>query len=388
VVSAIRELGLLSRTDLARVTGYSRATITSVVGGLIEAGILEEIGEGESQGGRRPRVLNLNCNLGYVAGVDIGVTSIDLALADVCGETLERYSESSDVNAGPEPVLGRVNELLLELLERQGISPKQCYAVGVGVPAPVEFSAGLISAPPMPNWEGFPIHTFIRKALPAAEVVVDNDANIMALGELHAQVSRVDNFIFVKIGSGIGAGIICDGKIYRGSSGYAGEIGHFNVNREGLVCPRCGNVGCLEALAAGPAIAKRAMESIPMGQSPMLADQMEASGGTLTAEHVGASAAAGDRISIEIIQDSGRMIGEALAGIVNFFNPRLILIGGGMSNMGPQLLASIRQTVLRRAHPRSTEALRIEFSRLGPDAGIKGAISLALERLFVVNEKR
>jgi predicted NBD/HSP70 family sugar kinase len=281
-----------------------------------------------------------------------------------------------------------VSTLVGDLLERREILPEQLYAVGVGVPAPVEFATGLISAPPMSDWETYPIQDFMSRAFPVAVVVVDNDANIMAFGELRAAVEDVNNFIFIKIGTGIGAGIICDGKVYRGNSGFAGEVGHICVDPNGPVCPRCGNAGCLEAMAAGPAIARRAVEAAQTGQSPILASQMEARGGVLTAEDVGAAAATGDRVSIRIIRDSGRMIGEALAGMVNFFNPGLILISGGVSNIGPQLLSSIRQAVLRRSHPRSTENLRIEYSRLGPEAGVMGAISLALERVFVTDDTR
>jgi glucokinase-like ROK family protein len=388
VVSAIRKLGPLSRTDLARETGYSRAKITSIVGGLIEGSVLEELGEGESQGGRRPRLLDFGLGLAYVAGIDIGVTSLDLALADLRGRILERHSEAADVNNGPDAVLSRANTLLVELLGRRGVLPGQLYAVGIGVPAPVEFSTGLILGPPMPDWEAYPVRHFINQTFPAAEVVADNDANIMALGEMDATAKGVDSFIFIKVGTGIGAGIICNGEIYRGNSGCAGEVGHICVDRDGPVCPRCGNVGCLEAMAAGPAIARRAMEAAQMGRSRILANQMEAGDNSLTAEDVGAAAIAGDRVSIEIIQDSGRLIGEALAGIVSFFNPGLILIGGGVSNIRPQLLSSIRQAVLRRSHPRSTENLHIEYSGLGSEAGVTGAISLALERVFVVDGTR
>lgn len=382
IIDAIRKSGPLSRTDIARETGYSRAAITSLVNGLLEADIIQELGVGESQGGRRPRLLNLNCGLGYVVGVDLGVTSLDVALADLCGSIVGRRSESSDVNRGPEPVLGRVNELIAELLERHGVTTPLCYAVGVGAPGLVEFPAGLISAPPMPDWEGYPIHSFIQEVLPAADVVVDNDANIMALGELSVRDDGIENFIFLKVGTGIGAGIVGGGELFRGSSGLAGEVGHYFLSHDGPVCPRCGNVGCLEAMAAGPAIASRAVEAAREGRSTMLARHLEGNNGQLSAQDVGEAAAAGDHVSIQIIQDSGRMIGEALAGIVNFYNPGLILIGGGVSKAGPKFLSAIRQEVLRRAHPRSTEDLRIEFSTLGPDAGVTGAIWLALERVM------
>ncbi|HLA43956.1 MAG TPA: ROK family protein, partial [Aggregatilineales bacterium] len=218
----------------------------------------------------------------------------------------------------------------------------------------------------------------------AAVVIVDNDVNVMALGELRAGAGINQlNLLFIKVGTGIGCGIICSGEIYRGTNGCAGDIGHICADPNGPVC-HCGNIGCLEAMAAGPPIAARAMEAVRAGESKILARYVDLNGGTLTAEHVGAAAAEGDRIANEIIQDSGRMIGEVLAGLVNFFNPSLILIGGDVSNIGHQFLSSIRRGVLHRSLPLSTRHLRIDTSPMGVDAGIVGAISLALEHVFVV----
>jgi glucokinase-like ROK family protein len=328
-------------------------------------------------------MLHFNASQGYVAGVDLGATSIDVALADLGGALLERRSEPANVSDGPQPVLNRICALLLQLLQRRGIAPEQVYAIGIGVPGPVQFSTGLLIAPPlMPEWDAYPIRATLRQTFTAARVVVDNDVNVMALGELRSGAGvGVENFIVIKIGTGIGAGIVCQGQVYRGSDGCAGDVGHICVDPHGPVC-RCGNVGCVEAMAAGPPIAARALSVAQSGGSAILAARAQSNGGALSAEDVGAAAAAGDRAAMEIIQDSGRMIGEALAGLVNFFNPRLLLLGGGVSNIGHQLLSSIRQTVLRRSPPLSTKDLRIDYAKLGRDAGLLGAIALALEHVF------
>jgi glucokinase-like ROK family protein len=388
IVHALRKHGTVSRTDIARMTGWSRAKVTNEVSRFIRNGLLVEVGEGSSLGGRRPRLVAINRRLGYVVGVDIGATSVDLALADLDVNVLQRYSQPADVREKPETLLGEISQRILELAAQQGVQPQQILGIGVGVPGPVEFSRGVLVAPPlMPAWEGFPIREFLRTTFPAASVMVDNDVNIMALGELYAGAGvGVDNFIYVKIGTGIGAGIISDGKIHRGSSGSAGDIGHIGVDHNGPIC-RCGNVGCLEAMAAGPAIAIRAMEAAQSGQSAVLAKRMETSNGVLRAEDVSAAAREGDRIAIEIIQRSGRLIGDVLAGLVNFFNPRLILIGGGVSNIGNQMLASIRQAVLLRSTALATRDLTINYSPMGTEAGVMGAIHLALEHVFVVQEK-
>lgn len=386
IVTAIRRSGPLSRTDLARILGYSRANITGTIAGLLTRSILREVGLGASQGGRRPIMLDFNSRLGYVAGVDLGATSVDLALADFNGHILERFSEPANVREAPEVGLGRICQLMLDMVERQGLSPEQVIGLGIGVPGPVEFQKGVLIAPPlMPKWEGFSIKEFVRQTFPRAQVAVDNDVNVMAIGEQYAGGGQgINNFIFIKIGTGIGSGIICQGQIYRGSDGCAGDVGHICIDYNGPIC-HCGNPGCLEAMAAGPAIAARAREAALAGQSQFLANRL-AEKKELTAEDVGQAAAAGDRVANEIIKDSGRMIGGMLAGLVNFFNPKLILIGGGVSKTGYKLLASIRQAVLRRSTALSTRALRIELSQLGDDAGVVGAIRLAQDHVFVIQD--
>ena len=384
VVAAIRRNGPLSRTDLAERLDYSRASLTAIVGRMIAAGVLSEVGEGKSAGGRRPYLLDINPGLGYVVGVDIGATSVDVALADFRGSVLERAAEPADVRANPDEFLGRVAELIADLLGRCGANAAEVVAIGIGVPGPVEFAPGVLIAPPlMPLWEGFPIRAFMRRRFPAAQVVIDNDVNIMAIGEQRAGAGRgLESFLFIKIGTGIGCGIISHGAVYRGADGCAGDVGHICVDYNGPVC-HCGNSGCLEIMAAGPAIAAQARARAAAGESAFLAARL-ADRGELTAVDVGDAAAAGDRAANEIIRASGRMIGGVLATLVNFYNPQAIFIGGGVSGIGHALLSSIRQATLRRATALSTRHLRIEYSPLGADAGVIGGIWLGLENVFAV----
>lgn len=384
IVQTLREHGELSRTDLADLTGFSRAKITHVVGGLVDRHIIAEVGEGESSGGRRPRLLTFNSEFGYVVGVDMGATSLDIALADFNGHILERHYELADVREGAERILSRVTAIISDQIAKHGISPERIYGVGIGVPGPVEFSKGVLIVPPiMPGWEAYPIREFIRNAFPYATVIVDNDVNVMALGEQRAGAGvGVENFLFVKVGTGIGCGIVAQGHIYRGSSGCAGDIGHITADRNGPVC-HCGNIGCLEAVAAGPPMAAKAMAAAKAGNSAILSRLMDAHEQQLTAEDVGIAAQQGDRAALEIIQDSGRIIGEVLAGLVNFFNPNVIVIGGGVSKIGGQFLVAIRRAVLHRSTPLSTRHLRIDYSEINEDVGVIGAIALTLEHQFV-----
>ncbi len=386
-VDSIRKLGPISRTDIANITGYSRSKITAVVNHLTRLGILEEIGSGEASGGRRPRVLNFKAEFGYVVGVDMGATSVDIAIANINGQIVDRVGAAIDVREGPTLILGLIRKMVLERLEALNIHVDKIYAFGIGVPAPVEFSTGLLIAPPiMPGWEAYPIRDFFQETFGKAIAIVDNDVNVMALGELRAGAGvNVENFIYVKIGTGIGSGIVCRGEIYRGADGCAGDIGHICADQNGPVC-HCGNVGCLEAIAAGPPIAERAMQAAREGRSVILAKLMDIQGSKLTAVDVGRAAAEGDRVANEIIQDSGRIIGEVLASLVNFFNPSLILIGGGVNHIGHQFLASIRRGILHRSLPLSTRHLRVDTSPMGTSAGIIGAIALAMEHVFVVEQ--
>ncbi len=388
IMRALRRRGRISRSEISTITGWSKAKASQEIRNLVDKGYLIEIGEGASQGGRKPRLLRINNQLGYIAGIDIGATSLDIALADVTGLILQRCSEATDVHFSPEAVLGRCSELLLELIQAQGAAPNQILGVGVGVPGPVDFARGVLVAPPlMPEWENFPIRDFFTKTFVSAFVVVDNDVNIMALGEQRAgDGAGVDHFIFVKIGTGIGAGIISNGKIHRGSDGCAGDIGHICVDKEGPLCA-CGNKGCLEAMSAGPAIMSKAMEAARNGTSSTLSQMRESHGGIIRPEDVNVACREGDQAALDIIRDSGQMIGDVLASLVNFFNPSHIFIGGGIANFGNHLLVAIRRAVLHRSLPLATTHLSIKFSRMGSDAGVTGAIALALDYLFAIEDK-
>jgi len=383
-VGLVRKMGPLSRTDLAELLDLSRGSVTAIAGNLVELNVLSEVGHGKSEGGRRPKLLDVNAGLGFIAGVDIGATSVDLALADFRGEILERRSEPADVRDAPNQVLDRVNELITNMLAEQDALERDLVGLGIGVPGPVQFPSGLLIEPPlMPAWDSFPIKDYLRRKFPQVNPAVDNDVNIMAMGEARVGGGKgIENFFYIKIGTGIGCGVIARREIYRGCDGTAGDVGHICVDYNGPIC-HCGNAGCLEIMAAGPAIAKRGMEAAKNGESKIMAKGMDINNGKLTAKDIGNAAAAGDQAAIRIIAESGRMIGGVLAGLVNFYNPRAIFIGGGVSKIGHHLLSTIRQATLRRATALSTRSLIIDYSKLGDDAGVYGAIWLAIENVFV-----
>jgi len=375
----------LTKGDLVAYTEYSRTKISCEIDSLLNKHYIMENSETEYSGGRRSRSYSINGRLGLVAGVDIGATSIDLAVADLSCKIFLRYSEPASVREGPIKILGRVCTLLEKLIAEKGFSPEDVLGIGIGIPGPVDFTHGIVISPPiMPGWDRYPIIQTVAQWFPTANIVVDNDVNVMALGEIHEGTGKgVENLIFVKIGTGIGAGIICSGEIYRGASGCAGDIGHISVTKSGPMC-HCGNKGCLESLAGGPAMAERALIAAQAGKSPILMQLYAAHDEHLTAEDIGQAAREGDQLSIEIIRESGQMVGDVLASLVNFFNPEMIVIGGGVSNLGNLLLSSIRQAVLYRSLPLATRNLNIVFSGIGADAGVIGAVNLALDNLFTV----
>ncbi len=382
VLDAVRLAGCRSRSEIVERTGLGRAIVTQRVTELVSLGILDEGGTAPSTGGRPPRGLRFRSEAGILLTADLGATSIDVAVADLAANILEHRSEPADISAGPERILGRVEALFGAVLETAAGRSAPLRGVGIGVPGPVEFEAARPVSPPiMPGWDGYPIRERFETRY-GAPVWVDNDVNVMALAEWRLGVARGHrNVVFVKIGTGIGAGLISDGLLHRGAQGSAGDVGHIQVGDDRSVTCRCGNVGCLEALAGGGAIARDAELIARAGRSSLLTEILVRDG-RVTAETVGEAARRGDAASVELITRSGRLIGGVLASIVNFFNPSLIVIGGGVTGVGDALLAAVRETVYRRSLPLATRELQIVRSGLGGRAGITGAAATVADELF------
>jgi glucokinase-like ROK family protein len=237
-----------------------------------------------------------------------------------------------------------------------------------------------VAPPIMPGWDGFPVREALSQEL-GCPVMVDNDVNLMAMGEMHAGVARsVGDFLCVKIGTGIGCGIVVGGEVYRGTTGSAGDIGHIQAVPGGRPCA-CGNRGCLEAHFSGAALARDALEAAEEGRSAELASRLAANG-TLSSVDVAAAAAAGDATAIDLIREGGTRTGQVIAGLVSFFNPGLVVIGGGVTGLGHTLLAAIRTQVYRQSLPLATGNLPIVLGELGPNAGVIGAARLISDHLF------
>jgi len=371
-----------SRREIGIRTGLSRAIIAQRIGELVERDLVSETLTGPSTGGRPPKQLAFRATAGHLLVADLGATSIDVALTDLAGRTLDHFAEAADIAAGPEAILGRVEQLFSRLVTTTSNVEGRLWGVGVGIPGPVEFRTGRpISPPIMPGWDGYPIRSRFAAAY-HAPVWVDNDVNALALGEWRSGIAEGhDNVVFIKVGTGIGAGLISDRQLHRGAQGSAGDVGHIQVTDDKRVVCRCGNVGCLEAVAGGEALARFGAAAARGGRSELLRAALDRAG-TLTAEDVGRAAAFGDPVAVELLQTAGQQIGAMLAGVVNLFNPSLIVIGGGVAYSGDQLLASIRETVYRRSLPLATRDLSIQRSSLGELGGVIGVAAMVVDQLF------
>ncbi|GAB3197062.1 ROK family transcriptional regulator [Geodermatophilus arenarius] len=382
VLDAIRTSPGITQPRLVQRVGLGRTVVAQRVAHLEAAGLVAQDGLAPSNGGRAPRRLRLRRAAGLVAGADIGATGMAVGLADLSGHVLVETHEPVDVADGPDGVLGRVEELVEGLLARL-TDPPPLWGVGVGVPGPVEFATSRPVAPPiMPGWDGYPVRERLAGRF-AAPVWVDNDVNVLALGELRTNpaAAATGDLLYVKIGTGIGAGLVSGGRLHRGVNGCAGDIGHVAVAEADTVICRCGNVGCLEAVAGGAALARDGRQLAERGGSPVLAEALAARG-DLTAADVTAAAERGDPAARALLARAGRLVGGTLATLVSFYNPGLVVLGGGVVHAGDHVLAVIRESVYRRSLPLATRTLRIEPSALGAAAGLAGAVHLVLDNLF------
>ncbi|MGH2428471.1 MAG: ROK family protein [Candidatus Limnocylindria bacterium] len=382
VLDEIRYARSRSRAELVARTGLSRGIVAQRVSELMDLGLVVEGEFGPSTGGRPPRQITFRADAGHVLVADLGATSIDVAVTDLEGRILGHRDEPADIAQGPERCLQRVEELFEQLTSATRDLPGRLWGVGIGVPGPVEFRSGRPVSPPiMPGWDGYPVRERFATRY-GAPVWVDNDVNVLALGEWRSGIAAGhDNVVVVKIGTGIGAGIISNGRIHRGAQGSAGDVGHIQVVDDASVVCRCGNVGCLEALAGGGALARSGEAAAVDGRSPRLRGALDQHG-HVTAEDVARAASFGDPVAVGLLQAAGRRVGLMLASVVNFFNPSLVVVGGGVAQSGDQLLASIRETVYRRSLPLATRELVIQRSSLGGLAGVIGASSMVVEQLF------
>jgi glucokinase-like ROK family protein len=377
ILRLLRDRGPCTRAELVSLTGVSRSRLAGELDELATVGLVQRDGPGVSRGGRPSPLVALADDLRFV-GVDLGATSVAVGVANSRLDLLAFVEEPVDIRDGPRKVLTQVRDLITKVSGEVGMDRPS--GIGIGVPGPVSYRDGVPVSPPlMPGWHHYPLRDQVAREY-GCPVTVDNDVNLMAVGERWGGVAKgMDDFLFVKIGTGIGSALVMNGAVYRGIAGCAGDIGHIRVDDEPL-CP-CGSRGCLEATFGGAALARQATAAATSSESTVLADLL-ARNGVLTAVDVGVAARHGDPAAVRLIRSGGQRLGNVLAGLVNFMNPPLVVVSGGVSRLGHVLLAEIRQTVYSRAMPLATGNLPIVLSEIGETAGVLGAVVAASDQIF------
>ncbi len=363
----IRDGRARTHAELVALTGLSRSTVAQRVDSLLTRNLVVPAEPGASRGGRPPKTFAFNRNAGVVLAADLGATHSRVAVTDLAGDVLAETRADIPIAQGPEIVLAWLEKALDGLLAEAGRKRKDVQGVGVGVPGPVEFASGTPVAPPiMPGWDGYGVAAHLSSRY-GALVLVDNDVNIMALGEYWSRWRDTAHLLFVKVGTGIGCGVITDGRIHRGAQGAAGDIGHIHVpDHDDVIC-RCGNLGCLEAIAGGGAMATKLTE---LG--------ITAENSRDVVRHV----RDGRPEAMRLVRQAGRELGGVLASAVNFFNPAVIVIGGDIAHADEHLLAGVREVVYRRSTALATRSIRIARSTLDDRAGVIGAAVMVIEAVL------
>ena len=349
-----------TRGELVADSGLGRAAVTARVDALLAARLLVPAGAASSTGGRPPQIVRFDARAGVVLALDFGAHHATIGVADLSGEPLATVSQDIDIASGPEACLRLALDLARELLAD---TESELFGVGVGVPGPVEHSTGRPVNPPiMPGWDGFDIPGAVRAEFDR-DVHVDNDVNILALGEHALRGGTVDDLVYAKVATGIGAGIISGGLLQRGALGSAGDLGHIHVRLPDSPLVAEGDERDLEAVASGTAVAAALRERGVEAWSN---------------DDVVRLIRSGDADAIALTREAGRVLGEALAIVVNLMNPSMIVIGGSLGRVADHLIAGAREVVYRRSIPLATQHLRIEPSRGGVTAGVRGAATMAL----------
>jgi len=363
IVDALRQKGSASRSELVHLTGLSRTTVTSILSDLQEKGLLVEGDNHRGSRGRPAALLRLNASAGAALGIDFGHTHLRVAVADLSSTVLAETSTELDVDLEAGPALDAAARLSHEVLEESGVRLDQVVAAGMGLPGPINRHTGAVgSSVILPSWQGLNAAEELGRRL-HVPVQVDNDANLGALAEhFYGAGRKASALLYVKIASGIGSGLVLDGRLYHGATGIAGEIGHVQARADGAVC-RCGNRGCVETVAAA---------------DPLLALLRPVHGDSLSVQGMLDLVRAGDLGARRVLNDAGRAVGRVVGDLCNQLNPDVVVVGGEISAAGEPLLDGIRDSVDRYALPGAAAAVQIRPAELGERAEMLGALALVI----------
>ncbi|WP_430376749.1 ROK family protein [Streptomyces sp. B1-3] len=375
LLELVRSGRAVTRGALQQATGLSRATVGQRLDRLFRAGWLREGAGGpvDSPLGGRPSItLEFDDAHAVVLAADLDTRHARACVLSLTGEILAEHSGTLVIEDGPDAVLGELGRSFAELLEKAGQRAEEVCGIGLAVPGPVDLESGRVVQPPiMPGWDGYDIRGRLARAFTEhtgsgpVPVLVDNDANLMAYGEQRTGHPDCSAFVLVKVSTGIGAGVVVDGSLYRGIDGGAGDLGHIRVPAGAEALCRCGSYGCLAAVASGGAVARRlAAAGVPAASGSDVRDLL----------------ASGHPEAAALAREAGRQVGDVLATVVTLLNPGVLMIAGDLA--GTPFLTGVRELLYQRALPRSTARLEVVTSRLGERAGLVGAGALVVEHLY------
>jgi predicted NBD/HSP70 family sugar kinase len=366
LLQLVRRGTATTRRELIRATGLSRSTVTQRVDMLLAAGLLRETA-GEAEGRGRPSgALAFDEGVGHIIVVGLHRNRAELAVLDLGGRVLHRREYGIAIADGPEPVLRKVEAELDALVADAGVDPARTVALGVGVPGPVDVSVGRPMHPPvMPGWHDYPVRERLAARL-GVPVFVENDANLMALGEQRTHWRSVPTLLLVTVGTGIGAGIVIEGRLYRGVDGGAGDIGHIRMHGRDERCA-CGAVGCLAAVASGAALVR----------------QLDALGKDVSdVSDVRRLVQQGDADAVAAVRAAGQLAGEVLTTVVSVLNPEILVLAGDMAHTNEHFVTGLRELIYQRSLPRATRNLRVVSTKLGESALVVGMVELVVDEMF------
>ncbi|MGY1812353.1 ROK family protein [Blastococcus sp. SYSU D00820] len=377
LINLVRTGQAVTRPALEQETGLGRKVVAQRVQQAIDVGLLEDGDLAPSGGGRPSRLLRFRADAGHVYAGMVGATEMTAAVATLDGTLLASLHEDWDAAGRPEETLQLLDGLFTRLARKTRTEP---WAFGIGVAGPVDFATGRLVDPPiMPGWDGYSVRSWFRERYDAP-VWVDNDVNLMALGEWHRGTPRDGrDLLYILVDEGVGAALVSRGAVFRGDSGSAGDIGHIQVTDDPAVVCRCGQTGCLEAVTGGWGLVRRL--TARAAESPHLSARL-AEKGHLTAEDVGLAARAGDPVAAEAVIGSARTVGLTVANLVNFVNPGTVVLGGGALRVGEQVFGTFEETVRGRATKLARQRLTVRPASLDFHEGVSGAALLAVEHLF------
>ncbi len=372
----------ISRAQLAAMSGLNKSTVSSLVEGLLDWEFVHEVGLSEPRTGRPGLLLDINPDAGRILGAEIGVETVSVVMADFRARVVWRREEPRPAAESPEATLARLVEILDCAMAEARDEDQRLFGIGLGAPGLIERATGSLLFAPNLRWRDVPLREPLARRYGVA-VYVDNEANAAALGEQFLGVARqATNVVYVSGGVGLGGGIIIDGKLFGGSNGYAGEIGHMALSGDGAPCA-CGSHGCWETLVGPKAIVRRVRDLVAAGgPSPAL---MAAAGGCvedICMDDVLEAARQRDPLVLRALDEVGQSLGQGIANLVNAFNPDLVVLGGVLSLAGSYVLESARRTVAQRALAASADGLEIKLSAFRLDACLMGGVTLVLRDIL------